>query len=55
MAELIPSFLFSSRKDKRYFLFHPNLELNQRFRLIQDRTYVFGTNKKKQSQLNVTA
>jgi hypothetical protein len=27
MAELIPRFLFSSQKDKRYFLFHPNVEL----------------------------
>jgi hypothetical protein len=27
MTELVPSFLFPSWKDKRYFLFHPNLEL----------------------------
>jgi hypothetical protein len=27
MAELIPSVLFPSLIDKRYFLFHPNVEL----------------------------
>jgi hypothetical protein len=29
MAELIPSVLFPSLIDKRYFLFHPNVELIQ--------------------------
>jgi hypothetical protein len=46
MAELIPSFLFSSQKDKRYFLFHPNVELIQ---LIRSRTGLMYSVQKKSS------
>jgi hypothetical protein len=47
MTELIPSFLFSSQKDKRYFLFHPNVELIRNeypasIKQIKDRQKIAG-------------
>jgi hypothetical protein len=42
MAELIPSVLFPSLIDKRYFLFHPNLELIPRPVVIWDQAEKLG-------------